>query len=319
MARILANDGIAADAKVIMEKAGHVVVTEKVPMDQLAQALGGYDAIIVRSATQVRRDLIDACPNLQFIGRAGVGMDNIDVDYARSKGITVANTPGASSASVAELAVAHMFALVRFLHRSNSEMPGQGAAGFNALKKAYSEGKELKGKTLGVIGAGRIGMETMKLGVGLGMRVIATDTSPRDIRFSLDLHADNILGSVEARVPFVPKEELLAQSDFVSLHVPFTGSPVIGSQEIDLMKSGAVLINCARGGTVDETALIQALDSGKLAFAGIDVFEEEPSHNKALLAHPNTSVSPHIGGSTREAQDRIGTELAHTVVRFFSK
>lgn len=317
MARILANDGISAAGKKIMEDGGHEVVTETIAQDALMTELNNFDGIIVRSATTVRKELIDACPNLKFIGRAGVGMDNIDVDYARSVGKQVSNTPAASSASVGELALAHMFTVARFLQRSNQELPAQGTDGFKALKKAYSKGAELKGKTLGVIGAGRIGMETMKLGVGLGMKVICTDLAPREISFELDLASDNVSSTVTANIPFVSKEELFAQSDFISLHIPFTGSPAIGAEEFAQMKNGVGLINCARGGTVNEEALLDALNSGKVAYAGVDVFEKEPTSNMALLQHPNTSVTPHIGGSTVEAQDRIGTEMANIVVDCF--
>ncbi len=318
MARILANDGISDAGKQIMENAGHEVVTTTIAQNDLLTQLNDFDCIIVRSATTVRKDLIDACPNLKFIGRAGVGMDNIDVDYARSVGKEVRNTPAASSASVAELAVAHMFTVARFLQRANQEMPAQGANGFKALKKAYSKGIELKGKTLGVIGAGKIGIETMKLGVGLGMRVVATDVVEREISFELNLDFSNVETPIQVKVPFVSKQELLEMSDFVSLHIPFTGSAAIGAAEFAQMKTGSALINCARGGTVDEAALLEALNSGKLAYAGVDVFEQEPTHNMDLLNHPNVSVSPHIGGSTVEAQDRIGIEMACSVVEFFS-
>ena len=318
MARILANDGISAAGKKVMTDAGHEVVTDKIEQEDLITRLNEFDGIIVRSATKVRKELIDASPNTKFIGRAGVGMDNIDVEYARSVGREVANTPAASSASVGELAIAHMFSIARFLQMSNQELPAQGADGFKALKKSYSKGKELKGKTLGVIGAGRIGVETMKLGVGLGMKVVATDMNPRDISFDLDLASENVSTKVTATVSYVSMDELLAQSDFISLHVPFTGKAVIGESQIGQMKDGAALINCARGGTVDEAALLRALDSGKIAYAGIDVFEEEPTGNSALLQHRNTSVTPHIGGSTVEAQDRIGIEMAQKVVDFFN-
>lgn len=317
MARILANDGISAAGKKVMEDAGHEVVTATIDQADLMTQLNAFDGIIVRSATKVRKELVDACPNLKFIGRAGVGMDNIDVEYARSIGRRVANTPAASSASVAELAVAHMFALVRSLNQSNNDLPAQGADGFKSLKKAYSKGRELKGKTLGIVGAGRIGRETMKLGVGLGMKVVATDITEQDISFDLDFSSDNVSQTVTAKVPFVSKEDLLAQSDIVSLHIPFTGTPAMAATEFSMMKQGAVLINCARGGTVDEAALLDALNSGKVAFAGVDVFEQEPTNNLDLLRHKNTSVTPHIGGSTVEAQDRIGIEMAQTVVDFF--
>lgn len=317
MARILANDGISAAGKKLMTDAGHEVVTDTIAQEDLNTQLNDFDGIIVRSATKVRKDLIDLAPNTRFIGRAGVGMDNIDVEYARSIGREVANTPAASSASVAELSIAHMFGMARFLHQANTDLPEQGADGFKALKKSYSKGRELKGKTLGVIGAGRIGRETMKLAVGLGMKVIATDIQPTEISFELDLASDNVSGTVTANVPFVSMEELLASADFISLHVPFTGSAVLDASAFATMKDGVAIVNCARGGTVNEADLLDALNSGKVAYAGIDVFEKEPTDNMALLQHKNTSVSPHIGGSTVEAQDRIGLEMAQKVVDFF--
>ena len=311
MFKLLANDGIDPIGKEILEKAGFTVDTQTVPQEQLAEALQNYDALTVRSATKVRKELIDACPNLKLIGRGGVGMDNIDVDYARNKGIAVVNTPAASSLSVAELVFAHLFTGVRFLQDANRAMPSKGATAFNDLKKAYAKGIELRGKTIGIIGFGRIGRETAKIALGLGMDVLAYDFSPLPETLPLVFS-----GGIEVNLPVkgVTFETLLAESDFISLHVPFTDKPIIGAAEFAQMKNGAALVNCSRGGTVDETALLAALDSGKLAFAGLDVFDNEPTPRQDLLSHPKISLSPHIGASTNEAQERIGTELAQLII-----
>ena len=314
MFKLLANDGIDPIGKEILEKAGFSVDTQTVPQEQLAAALQNYDALTVRSATKVRKELINACPNLKLIGRGGVGMDNIDVEYARSKGISVVNTPAAASLSVAELVFAHLFTGVRFLQDANRAMPSKGATAFNDLKKAYAKGIELRGKTIGIIGFGRIGRETAKIALGLGMDVLAYDFSP--IPETLPVVFS---GGIEVNLPVkgVTFETLLAESDFISLHVPFTDKPIIGAAEFAQMKNGAALVNCSRGGTVDETALLAALDSGKLAFAGLDVFDNEPTPRQDLLSHPKISLSPHIGASTNEAQERIGTELAQLIIDHF--
>jgi D-3-phosphoglycerate dehydrogenase len=314
MFKLLANDGIDPIGKEILEKAGFTVDTQTVPQEQLAEALQNYDALTVRSATKVRKELINSCPNLKLIGRGGVGMDNIDVDYARNKGIAVVNTPAASSLSVAELVFAHLFTGVRFLQDANRAMPSKGATAFNDLKKAYAKGIELRGKTIGIIGFGRIGRETAKIALGLGMDVLAYDFSP--IPETLPVVFS---GGIEVNLPVkgVTFETLLAESDFISLHVPFTDKPIIGAAEFAQMKNGAALVNCSRGGTVDETALLAALDSGKLAFAGLDVFDNEPTPRQDLLSHPKISLSPHIGASTNEAQERIGTELAQLIIDHF--
>ena len=314
MFKLLANDGIDPIGKEILEKAGFTVDTQTVPQEQLAEALQNYDALTVRSATKVRKELINSCPNLKLIGRGGVGMDNIDVDYARNKGIAVVNTPAASSLSVAELVFAHLFTGVRFLQDANRAMPSKGATAFNDLKKAYAKGIELRGKTIGIIGFGRIGRETAKIALGLGMDVLAYDFSP--IPETLPVVFS---GGIEVNLPVkgVTFETLLAESDFISLHVPFTDKPIIGAAEFAQMKNGATLVNCSRGGTVDETALLAALDSGKLAFAGLDVFDNEPTPRQDLLSHSKISLSPHIGASTNEAQERIGTELAQLIIDHF--
>jgi len=316
MIRILANDGIDPIGKELLEKAGFEVDTTSVPQEQLAEKLKEYDAITVRSATKIRQPLIDSCPNIKLIGRGGVGMDNIDVDYARSKGVAVVNTPASSSLSVAELVFAHLFNGVRFLYDANRKMPVNGQSKFNDLKKAYAKGTELRGKKLGVIGFGRIGREAAKMALGLGMEVLAFDLFQVPAELELEL-----AGDVKVAVPIqgVSLETLIAESDFITLHVPFSEKPVLGPEEFSKMKDGVGIVNCSRGGTIDEQALIAALDSGKVAFAGLDVFENEPTPLEDLLVHKKVSLSPHIGASTNEAQERIGVELANLIIDHFKQ
>jgi D-3-phosphoglycerate dehydrogenase len=316
MIKILANDGIDPIGKKLLEDEGFIVDTSTIPQDQLATALLNYDAITVRSATKVRAALLDACPNIKLIGRGGVGMDNIDVDYARSKGVTVVNTPAASSLSVAELVFSHLFTGIRFLQDSNRKMPLEGATKFNDLKKAYAKGIELRGKTIGIVGFGRIGRETAAVALGLGMNVLAYDLIPFNGNITLELQ-----GGVKVDIPVqsVSLSEVITQSDFISLHTPFADQPILGAAEFAEMKNGVGIVNCSRGGTIDELALIEALDSGKVAFAGLDVFENEPTPLKAVLNHPKISLTPHIGASTNEAQERIGTELANLIIAHFKK
>ncbi|MFI5453250.1 D-2-hydroxyacid dehydrogenase [Pedobacter sp. UC225_61] len=316
MIKILANDGIDPIGKKLLEEAGFQVDTQTIPQDKLAEALLNYDGITVRSATKVRKELIDACPNIKLIGRGGVGMDNIDVDYARSKGVAVVNTPAASSLSVAELVFSHLFTGIRFLHDSNRKMPLEGSTKFNDLKKAYAKGIELKGKTLGVIGFGRIGRETATIALRLGMNVLAYDLYPFSGSISLDFQ-----GGVKVDIPVqtVSLAEVISQSDFISLHTPFADKPILGTEEFAAMKPGVGIVNCSRGGTIEESALIEALNSGKVAFAGLDVFDNEPTPLEAILTHPKISLTPHIGASTNEAQERIGTELANLIIDHFKK
>jgi len=316
MIKILANDGIDPIGKALLEKAGFVVDTETVAQDKLAEALQNYDAITVRSATKVRQELIDQCPNLKLIGRGGVGMDNIDVDYARSKGLAVINTPAASSLSVAELVFAHLFTGVRFLQDSNRKMPVEGDTKFNALKKAYAKGVELRGKTIGIIGFGRIGRETATVALGLGMNVLAYDLFPFEGNLTLNLQAGI---KVDIPVKTVSLEEVISNSDFISLHTPFADKPILGAAEFEQMKPGVGVVNCSRGGTIDEAALIAALDSGKVSFAGLDVFDNEPTPAAAILQHAKISLTPHIGAATNEAQERIGVELANLIIEHFNK
>jgi len=309
---ILANDGIDAAGKAMLEGAGHTVTTTKVAQDVLADFLVKNDvaAILVRSATQVTAKELGA-GTLKVVGRAGVGLDNIDLLEAKRLGVAVVNTPAASSRSVAELVMAHALGLMRFLPESNREMPGRGCAEFSKLKKSFAKGREMEGRTLGVIGFGRIGQATAKLALGLGMKVVGHDTTPRDCPVTLHIHG---FGELTVNVPIVSLNELLEQSDIITLHVPGKDGAIIGREEFAVMKDGAMVINASRGGVVDEKALLEALESGKLAGAGLDVFCNEPTPDPRLLAHPRISVTPHTGASTMEAQERIGIELAERVL-----
>jgi len=311
--KVLANDGLDQSGIDGLQKAGFEVITAKVPQEELISYINENQVrtLLVRSATKVRKDIIDACPSLKIIGRGGVGMDNIDVEYAREKGINVINTPAASSASVAELVFAHLFSGCRFLTDSNRKMPVEGDSKFAELKKAYTKGVELRGKTIGIIGFGRIGQEVAKMALGLGMRVLAVDNFAEKVNLKVEFFNGQ---SVDFEIKTQSKEEVLKEADFVTLHVPAQKEFVIGQKEFDLMKNGAALVNCARGGVVDEEALLKALDSGKLAFAGLDVFINEPTPAKSILSHPKISLTPHTGASTNEAQDRIGISLAEQII-----
>jgi len=311
--KILANDGISQSGIDDLTTAGFEVLTTTVAQEQLENFINTENivALLVRSATTVRQDLIDACPNLKIIGRGGVGMDNIDVEYARGKGLSVINTPAASSESVAELVFAHLFSGVRFLYDSNRTMPLEGDSKFKNLKKAYAKGTELRGKTLGVIGFGRIGQATAKMALGLGMKVIAFDPFLEKTTLSLSFYDGQ---TVDFEIKTVSKEAVLKESDFITLHVPAQKEFVIGEAELALMKDGSGLINAARGGVVNEVALVAALESNKLAFAGLDTFENEPTPAVQLLMNPKISLTPHIGAATNQAQDRIGSELASQII-----
>jgi D-3-phosphoglycerate dehydrogenase len=312
MKNVLANDGISNSGKIALEKKGFNVSTTTVAQDQLINYINKekISVILVRSATTVRKDLIDKCPDLKIIGRGGVGMDNIDVEYARIKGIDVINTPAASSASVAELVFAHLYSGVRFLHESNRTMPLEGDNNFKGLKKSYANGIELRGKTIGIIGFGRIGRETAKIALGVGMNVLVYDKAKENIDLTLSFSGNKTL-NFEIKISKL--NDVLKNSDFISLHVPAQKSFVIDKKEFDLMKDGAGLINAARGGVLNEVELVSALDSGKLSFAGLDTFENEPKPAVQLLMHPKISLTPHIGAATNEAQDRIGLELAEQI------
>lgn len=314
MAFILANDGIDAKGKQLLESAGHTVHTDKVEQQALSQFLkeNNVAALLVRSATQVTEAELSV-GTLKVVGRAGVGMDNIDLKMAEQLGITVLNTPAASSRSVAELVLAHAIGLLRSLSESNREMPVRGVSDFGKLKKRFSAGRELEGRTLGIIGFGRIGRCVAQLALGLGMKVVAYDPFVERSEVSFLVH-----GFGEVKVPVITRslEDVLAESDIITLHVPGPkDGPLIGTAQFAQMRKGAVIINAARGGVVDEDALLAALDSGHLAAAGLDVFVNEPTPDPRLLNHPHISVTPHIGASTEEAQERIGLELAEKVAQ----
>lgn len=312
--KVLANDGLSPAGISGLEGAGYEVITTKVAQEQLVPYINTnkIDVLLVRSATKVRQDIIDNCPTLKVIGRGGVGMDNIDVDYARAKGLQVINTPASSSESVAELVFAHLFTGVRFLHDANRNMPLEGDTGFERLKKAYANGVELRGKTLGIIGFGRIGRAVARMGLGLGMRVIASDKFVGNAEVKVDFYNGQF---INVDIATEPIEEILKEADFITLHVPAQEDGyVIGAPEFGMMKEGSAIVNASRGGVIDEVALIEALDSGKLLFAGLDVFENEPTPAIQVLMHPKISLTPHIGAATNEAQDRIGAELAEQIV-----
>ncbi len=311
--RILANDGISKYGIDLLEKNGFEVDLTKVAQDQLINYINNNNitVLLVRSATNVRRDIIDGCQGLKVIGRGGVGMDNIDVDYAKSKGIDVINTPGASSKSVAELVFSHLFGCVRFIHNSNRDMPLEGDTHFKDLKKSFAGGSELFGKTLGIIGFGRIGQEVAKIAIGIGMNVLYADKFIEEQEIEIK-YFDN--QKLSFKLSSTKIDVLLKKSDFITLHVPSTDKYLIDKKEISLMKNGAGIVNLARGGVVNEEELLKALDSDKLSFAAIDTFENEPKPKMKVLMNQKISLSPHIGAATLEAQDRIGLELGEKII-----
>lgn len=312
--KVLANDGISKSGIKALEEGGFEVITTKVAQEQVANYINAnhISVLLVRSATKVREDIIDNCPGLKIIGRGGVGMDNIDVEYAREKGIHVINTPASSSDSVAELVFAHLFTGVRFLYDSNRNMPLEGDTNFEGLKKAYANGIELRGKTLGIIGFGKIGKSVARIALGLGMRVIASDKFVGHGEIRVDFYNGQF---INVEIATEPMEDIFKHADFITLHVPAQdGGYVIGAEELAAMKDGVGIINASRGGVIDEVALVDALDSNKVAFAGLDVFEEEPKPAIQVLMNPKVSLTPHIGAATLEAQDRIGTELAEQII-----
>ena len=311
--KILANDGLDQSGIDALTEKGFEVITTKVPQEFLVEYINENNirTVLVRSATQIRKELIDACPSIEIIGRGGVGMDNIDVDYARSKNIHVINTPSASSESVAELVFAHLFSGARFLQDSNRKMPITGDSEFAKLKKSYEKGIELRSKTIGIIGMGRIGQEVARIALGLGMRVIAADNNVGRASIKVKFYNNQF---INVDIETEPLEGVLRHADFITLHVPAQKDGyMIGEKEFAMMKDGVAVVNCSRGGVIDEEAMISALDSGKVAFAGLDVFINEPTPSKQILRHPKISLTPHTGASTVEAQDRIGLSLAEQI------
>ena len=315
--KVLANDGISKSGADKLVKNGFNIITVSVEQGQLINYINKNDVVVllVRSATKVRKDIIDSCPSLKIIGRGGVGMDNIDVEYAREKGLKVINTPAASSLSVAELVIAHLYSCVRFLHISNRNMPLEGDTNFKSLKKAFAKGIERRGKTLGIIGFGRIGQEVAKIAIGIGMHVIYYDLHNDKVNIELKFFDNKKIDFSLEKSSF---EDVLSKSDFITLHVPAQKEYVIGEKEFDLMKTGAGVINASRGGVIDEVALNKNIDEGKISFAALDTFENEPKPEITLLMNPKISLTPHIGAATNEAQDRIGVELADQITEILN-
>ena len=311
MSKILINDGIHPTGLKMLTDAGHEVQTDKIAQEDLMAQLPAFNAICVRSATKVRQDLIANCPDLKVIGRGGVGLDNIDVAYARENGVQVVNTPAASSRSVAELVFGHLLSISRFLHNSNRDMPAKGNSEFGKLKKSYAKGVELEGKKMGIIGFGRIGQATARIALGMGMEVLAVD--PYSDGASIPVGPEGHGLSIDVKT--VTMDEMLSQADAISLHVPSQDKPILGAQEFDQMKEGVLIVNASRGGTIDEDALLAALESGKVLRAALDVFENEPQPRQDLLSHDKISLTPHIGAATLAAQEKIGVELAEQLIQ----
>ena len=313
---ILANDGISSSGKTLLESKGFSVNIVNVAQEQLINFINdkNIEVLLVRSATEVRKELIDNCKNLKLIGRGGVGMDNIDVDYAIQKGLKVINTPAASSNSVAEIVFAHLFGSVRFLYDSNRNMPLDGDVNFKKLKKNYASGSELSGKTLGIIGFGRIGQATARIALGVGMKILVHDPNLNSTNLCLEILNKNLDFSIKID----SFEDVLKNSDFITLHTPSQNKPIIGKKEIEMMKKGSGIINASRGGVVDEDAIIENLNKNHLSFAAFDTFINEPNPSIRLLMHPKISLTPHIGAATNEAQDRIGIELAEQIIELLN-
>ena len=315
--KILANDGISTIGVKALEAKKFKVFTEKVEQEKLTDFINKNDIeiLLVRSATKAKKDLIDKCPNLKIIGRGGVGMDNIDVEYAKKKGIEIINTPASSSSSVAELVFTHFFSLSRFLFDSNRKMPLEGETKFKELKKKYNKGNELRGKRLGIIGFGRIGQEVAKIGIGLGMDIIAHDKFISSLNVDLSFFDKQ---KISFKIKTTTLNDLLINSDYITIHIPkINQKPIITKKEFKLMKDGVVIVNTSRGGIIDEEALLKYINAKKVKAAGLDVFINEPEPNIKILMNENVSLSPHIGGSTIEAQNRIGLELAEKIIKLY--
>ncbi|MDC8100083.1 D-2-hydroxyacid dehydrogenase [Chryseobacterium rhizosphaerae] len=313
--KVLANDGISKSGEQALKEAGIEILDNRVAQDHVIKFINdnNVDVLLVRSATKVKQELIDACPGLQIIGRGGIGMDNIDVDYAKSKGIKIINTPTASSKSVAELVFGHFFSLARFLHESNRLMPLEGDTHFNAMKKSFSNAYELSGKTLGVIGFGSIGQEVVKIGIALGMKVQVLTKSPRTEVLTLNFFDGQ---AVHFEITSTnDMDAFLKDADFISINTPKTNEYIIDTPQFEKMKDGVYIVNTARGGVINEVTLIDFIESGKVAGAALDVFENEPSPELPLLMNPSLSLSPHVGGNTVDAQEKIGVELAEQIIK----
>ncbi|WP_299179622.1 D-2-hydroxyacid dehydrogenase [uncultured Chryseobacterium sp.] len=313
--KVLANDGISKAGEQALKEAGIEILNNRVAQDHVINFINDnqVDVLLVRSATKVKQDIIDACPGLKIIGRGGIGMDNIDVEYAKNKGIKVINTPTASSKSVAELVFGHFFSLARFLHESNRLMPLEGETHFNAMKKSFSNAYELSGKTLGVIGFGSIGQEVVKMGIALGMKVKVLTRKPKTEILTLSFFDGQ---SLQFEVTSTnDMDAFLQDTDFISINTPKTHEYIIDTPQFEKMKDGVYIVNTARGGVINEVTLIDFIESGKVAGAALDVFENEPNPELPLLMNPALSLSPHVGGNTVDAQEKIGIELAEQIIK----
>lgn len=315
--KILANDGLAQNAIALLVQNGHEVLTTKVAQEQLANYIqkNEIEILIVRSATKVTKEIINACPSLKCIGRAGIGLDNIDVSTAQSKQISVFHTPEASVNAVAELTIGHLLSGARYLHDANRNMPLDGDTQFNQLKKAFSNGLELKGKMLGIIGFGKIGKAVAQKALALGMEVIATAKERRTEDIELTFFNQQ---SITLAINLLPLEELLPQADFISVHVPAQENYLLTQKEFEQMKHGVGIINTSRGEVINEVDLINYLENKKISFAGLDVFQDEPTPAVQLLMHADISLSPHIGGSTVESIERCSMELVERILTHFN-
>ncbi len=315
--KILANDGLHPSGVQALQDRGFTVDQTTVSQGQLANYINKnqIEILLVRSNTQVNKTLIDACPGLKIIGRGGIGLDNIDVAYATSKKIKVINTPKASSVAVAELVFAHLIGGARFLYDANRNMPLEGDTHFKDLKKSYATGLELREKTLGIFGFGNIGQETAKIALGMGMKVVYHDPEVENAQISI-----RFFNGSEHHIELTQqtKETVLQSSDFISLHIPSQDTYCLDKAAFEIMKDGVGIINTARGNAIDEVALIEYLNNKKVAFAGLDVFESEPKPEIQILMHPNISLSPHIGASTLEAQEKIGLSLAAQITEIYA-
>jgi len=317
--KVLPNDGISESGERLLSDAGIEILNHKVAQNHLADFINEnqVDVLLVRSATQVRKDLIDACPSLKIIGRGGVGMDNIDVEYAIDKGIYIINTPTASSRSVAEMVFAHFFSLARFLHESNRMMPLEGETQFNALKKSYAKAIELEGKTLGIIGFGKIGQEVVKIGISLGMKIKVLTRKPKTEKIALEFFDGQ---KVDFEITSTNNwDDFLKNTSFISLNTPKTDHYIIDTPQFEKMENGVFIVNTARGGVINEEALLEFIEDGKIAGAALDVFENEPSPSLNILMNPALSLSPHLGGNTLDAQEKIGLELAEQIIEIKKK
>ena len=317
--KVLANDGISEAGKIVLKENGIELLEAKVSQEHLLNFINEnqVEVLLVRSATKVRQDIIDGCPSLKIIGRGGVGMDNIDVEYAIEKGLYVINTPNASSRSVAEMVFAHFFSLARFLHESNRLMPLEGDTHFSAMKKSFGQAVELEGKNLGVIGFGGIGMEVIKIGISLGMKVKVLTRKPKTETISLSFFDGQ---KVDFKITSTQSwDEFLNDTDFISINTPKTTEYVLDKDQFEKMKDGVFIVNTARGGVLNEVSLLNYIESGKIAGAALDVFENEPTPELPLLMNPKLSLSPHLGGNTLDAQEKIGIELATQIIAIKKK